>query len=513
VLAGAAVLLFPTIYWPFDYDQGTFAYGGSAILNGERPYIDFWDIKPPNIFYTYATAFAIFGKSVRAVRIFDYLNALLCIGLLFVLAKRLWKNTPWRRISAIMASLTFVLQYYILGHWDTAQAETYALPFLLGSLLLVIPQRAIFETRRLWMRAALAGACVGVAFYFKFPNALFLALVAAGLWTHSGHDTKTHVKALTWMLAGFAFWVGAESLFLAAQGELVPLWNITMTSTSSYVSNNYSGSFTVLDNIRTSFHSLEILWLVMGILGWSYWATENIPGAKHTHSVFVSTMLMILGSVLAFIIVQLQNKGFTYHYTILLPWADLLIGAGIGHVARALSNLDTLPRGNNAAIVAVLLLTLSFVWTSSGVLHQRLAEFQDIWRGEQPANGYVANDSIVNYVESHTKVSDRIFIFGFAPYVYWKTGRKPATKYLNTIHFKPTIVPEKERQELVTTLVSNPPQLFLVEMGDRYTSQGNSNDDSRTAIALRYPELEKLLAERYTAQDTVDNTIAFHLRR
>jgi hypothetical protein len=513
VLVGAAILLFPTIYWPFDYDQGTFAYGGSAILNGERPYIDFWDIKPPNIFYTYATAFAIFGKSVRAIRIFDYLNAILCVGLIFVLAKRLWKNTPWRRISAIMSALTFVLQYYILGHWDTAQAETYSIPFLLMALLLVIPARSIFELRRLWMRSAVAGLCVGITFYFKFPNALFLALVAAALWTHSGQDMRTHVKALTWMLGGFVFAIGTQSLWLALNGELMPLWNITLSATSSYVSNNYSGSFSVLDNIRTSFHSLDLLWIVMGIFGWSYWATDRDESAKHTHSVFVSAMLLVLGCVIAYIIVQAQNKGFTYHYTILLPWADLLIGAGIGHVARALTSLDTLPRGNNAAIVAVAMLTLSFVWTSHDVLHERLAEFQRIWNGEQPSNGYVANDAIVNYVQSHTATTDRIFIFGFAPYVYWKTGRQPATKYLNTIHFKPRGVPQAERDELVTSLLRNPPVLFLVETGDRYTSQGNTNDDSRTTIALRYPELEKLLTERYIAQDTVDHTIAYHLRR
>lgn len=513
VLAGAAILLFPTIYWPFDYDQGTFAYGGSAILNGERPYIDFWDIKPPNIFYTYATAFAIFGKSVRAVRILDYLNALLCVGLLFVLAKRLWKNTPWRRISAVMCALTFVLQYYIFGHWDTAQAETYSLPFLLMALLLVIPDRSILEMRRLSIRAALSGLCVGITFYYKFPNALFLALVGAALWTHSGNDRRAHLKAITWMIGGFAFAIGAQSLFLAINGELLPLWQITTSATSNYVSNNYSGSFTVLDNIRTSFHALDLLWIVIGIFGWSYWASDREPGAKHTHSVFVSAMLLTFGCLIAFVIVQAQNKGFTYHYAILLPWADLLIGAGIGHVARALSSLDTLPRGNNAAIIAVGLLTLSFVWTSKDVLHQRLVEFQKIFSGEQPANGYIANDALVTYVESHTGAKDRIFIFGFAPYVYWKTGRQPATKYLNTIHFKPTNVPDGERQELVTSLLRNPPELFLVETGDHYTSQGNSNDDSRTTIALRYPELERLLAERYMPKDTIEHTIAYLLRR
>src|SRR5262245_40323981 len=123
ILGAAALILLPTIFWPFDYDQGTFAYGGSAILDGAKPYIDFWDIKPPNIFYTYATAFTIFGNSVRAIRIFDYLNALVSIGLLYTLALRIWKNTPWRTHSAVFTSLAFVIQYYIFGHWDTAQAE------------------------------------------------------------------------------------------------------------------------------------------------------------------------------------------------------------------------------------------------------------------------------------------------------------------------------------------------------------------------------------------------------
>ncbi len=118
-LAASAILLAPTIYWPFDYDQGTFAYGGWALLHGQRPYIDFWDIKPPNIFYTYAAAFALFGNSVRAIRIFDYLNALLTIGLLFVLATRLWKHAPWRNLAASMTSLAFIvaiLYFRTLGY-------------------------------------------------------------------------------------------------------------------------------------------------------------------------------------------------------------------------------------------------------------------------------------------------------------------------------------------------------------------------------------------------------------
>ncbi|MDP4198904.1 MAG: glycosyltransferase family 39 protein [Bacteroidota bacterium] len=508
----AALLLLPTIYWPFDYDQGTFAYGGSAILHGQRPYLDFWDIKPPNVFYTYATAFALFGKSVRAIRIFDYLNALLCIALVFLLATRFWKNTPWRHVSAVMASVAFLLQYYIFGHWDTAQAETYSVPFLLLAVLLVLPQRTISETRGLWLRATLAGVCIGITFYFKYPSALFLILAAAVVWTHSGDERQLRWKGITWMLTGFAIAIGAESLYLVANGELLPLWQITTSATSTYVSNNYSGSFTAITNLRTSFHALDIAWFVAAMLGWIYWAFDRDSRAKHTREEYLSLMLLVFGCLIAYIIVQAQNKGFTYHYAVLLPWADLLVGAGIGHIGQLLSKRDTLPVWANATVLAILLCLLSYAWTSRADLHTRAHEFGAMVRGETPPNGYVAGDSLTNFVLANTKPSDRIFIFGFAPYVYWKSGRQPANEYLNTIHFKPIGAPKHERDELVTSLIRNPPELFLVETADRYTSQGNTNDDSRTTIALRYPELEQLLQDRYVARDTIQSTIAYQLR-
>jgi hypothetical protein len=65
---------------------------------------------------------------------------------------------------------------------------------------------------------------------------------------------------------------------------------------------------------------------------------------------------------------------------------------------------------------------------------------------------------------------------------------------------------------LVRSLTTNPPELFLVETADHYTSQGNTNDDSRSTIRLHYPEIERLLEQRYVARDTIQHTIAYFLR-
>jgi 4-amino-4-deoxy-L-arabinose transferase-like glycosyltransferase len=506
VLGLSAVLLFPTIFWPFDYDQGTFAYGGWAVLHGQQPYIDFWDIKPPNIFYTYAAAFALFGNTVRAIRVFDYLNALLTIGLLLTLATRLWKDAPWRNLAAAITSLALIVQYYIFGHWDTAQTETYSLPLLIGAMLLVIPQKQ----SKLSLRFACAGALIGIAFYFKFPNALFLGLIAATIWLFSAKDDR--IKSIIWLSVGFIFAVGLESVYLAFNGELLPLWQLTTSETASYVSTNYSGTFGFIQNLRTSAQALDLSWILIGIVGWSYWLIARHREEKDSAAISRSLMLLILGCVIALVAVQLQNKGYKYHYAILLPWADLIIGAGFAHVVCAVSKFIRLPRWSIAVAMALILLAVSYGWTSSNPLQDRVNELARIANGDQPANGYIATDSISNYVILHTQPNDKIFIFGFQPYVYWKSGRLPATKFLNTIHFKPTTVPKSERDELVTSLLGNPPVLFLVETSDRYTSQGNTNDDSRTTILLRYPELEQLLRDRYWPQDTLQNTIIYHRR-
>jgi 4-amino-4-deoxy-L-arabinose transferase-like glycosyltransferase len=509
VLVLAAILLFPTIFWPFDYDQGTFAYGGWAVLHAQRPYLDFWDIKPPNIFYTYAAAFALFGNSVRAIRLFDYLNALLTIALLFTLATRLWKDAPWRNLAAVMASLAFIVQYYIFGHWDTAQTETYSLPLLIGGLLLVIPRMASVFSNFL-LRSACAGALIGISFYFKFPNALFLGLIAAAVWMYARKESR--IKSIFWLSAGFIMAVGFESLYLALNGELLPLWHITISETASYVSSNYSGSFGFLQNLRAASQALDLSWIMVGVIGWTFWLIVRKLEEKDAASIFRSIMLLTLGCVIAFIAVQLQNKGYKYHYAILLPWADVVIGAGFAHCVCALSKLVQLPRWSIAVGTTLVLLASSFWLTSSFPLQDRFNELMNIANGKEMANGYIATDSISNYVIQHTKPNDKIFIFGFQPYVYWKTGRQPATKFLNTIHFKPKTVNKADRDELVTSLLRNPPELFLVETSDRYTSQGNTNDDSRTTILLRYPELEQLLLYKYWSQDTLQNTIIYHRR-
>src|SRR6516225_2389052 len=68
-LAALQILVFS-----FGRDQGIYAVVGDGILHGKVPYKDLWDFKPPGIFFVYALAQGIFGKSMLAPRLLEVIG-------------------------------------------------------------------------------------------------------------------------------------------------------------------------------------------------------------------------------------------------------------------------------------------------------------------------------------------------------------------------------------------------------------------------------------------------------
>ena len=71
ILGLSCLVLAPTVLYPWGRDQGMFAYAGHLVRGGAVPFRDFWDTKPPAIYYVYALAEAVFGYTMRAVRLLD----------------------------------------------------------------------------------------------------------------------------------------------------------------------------------------------------------------------------------------------------------------------------------------------------------------------------------------------------------------------------------------------------------------------------------------------------------
>src|ERR1700712_2730822 len=79
----------PTITYPLGRDQGEFATIARGILDGRIPYVDLWNPKPPAIFYVYAAAMRLFGRTSEALRVLDLLIFPPLAATLYWIGKRL----------------------------------------------------------------------------------------------------------------------------------------------------------------------------------------------------------------------------------------------------------------------------------------------------------------------------------------------------------------------------------------------------------------------------------------
>jgi hypothetical protein len=238
-----ASLYAPSLWWSLGLDQNIFSEIGSLVLKGQRPYLDAWDVKPPNIFYTYALFEWIFGHNELAVRISDYVFTLFACAAIFLGVERrlsIRSVSQWMRLWApSVAAILLALTLLSLGLSDTAQTESYALGFVLLAAYLAIGEGT-------W-KIALAGALIGVATFYKTTNAVFLVplIIEIGM-ARVTRDRRLHSIGL--LLLGFLVCCGLELLAFAALGILGGYFEIALSVVQHHA--NEPGDVRLLSMLR-----------------------------------------------------------------------------------------------------------------------------------------------------------------------------------------------------------------------------------------------------------------------
>src|SRR5690606_25341487 len=105
------------LVFSFGRDQGIYAMVADGILEGQLPYRDRWDFKPPGIFFVYATAFGLFGKSMIAPRL---LEVALVLGAALGL-RRLGGVLFDNRTAGIMGAACYALIHAQMDFWHSGQ--------------------------------------------------------------------------------------------------------------------------------------------------------------------------------------------------------------------------------------------------------------------------------------------------------------------------------------------------------------------------------------------------------
>lgn len=492
VLALAAVIALPILTYPLGRDQGEFATIGRGILDGRAPYVDLWNPKPPAVFYVYALAMAVFGRTTEALRALDLLIAPAISVTLFALGRRL----AGPRVG-LWAALLFPVFYFTETFWTLTQNDGIAL--LPMTLAVYCAVRAAESRTKGWRWALACGLLGGWTLWFKYPFALFVAAVAgiylllrprqAGLWQPVG----------AFIAGGLVVGLGGLAL-MAAQGALDALLE------SAAVTSQYTAlGFNLTDfgaALATYFGFRWSHWGLLFVLSLAWpllWTARGPSGNRRLWAGVWLWLLAGLGIMLA------QAKGYDYHWLPMLP-PLVLLGAGSLERVIQLSAGDRAGRAVRLLAAAGLLAIMAAgIWPIT-LPYLTGQEDQAAYYGRFQAGEFVADESLLvaRYLRERIAPGDSLFIWGFRPEVYYLSQLNPAIRFIFQFPLVGAWYPPEWKEEAVEVLWAAMPPYVLVLQVDYMPWVTGRHEDSNQLLQ-EYTELNNWLIANYSRETQIGN--------
>ncbi|MES2767120.1 MAG: glycosyltransferase family 39 protein [Bacteroidota bacterium] len=162
-----ALAILPILYFPISIDHAIYLRGGQTILEGNKLFADYLDIKPPFVEYLFAFKILLSGSSEISLRIFDLIWQSVTIAfLMYTVFKRM--GDP---LAAWSCGFIYALLYSTLGFSQSMQCETLAA----SGFVLLLYLHSVEDTSRLSL--ILRGICIGWVMGFKYTFGIILPVI------------------------------------------------------------------------------------------------------------------------------------------------------------------------------------------------------------------------------------------------------------------------------------------------------------------------------------------------
>ena len=217
-----------------DADSSYFAYGGKVLVQGGVLYRDFWDQKPPMIFYQNALLYSCFGLDFGAWAI--------CHGLCFLLALA-WLSRVFvlcgahngfsshiTLLWAVVVSFAFNLNNFL----DFGNRTEFGLALF---EMLAMGHTLLFYKYKKNIHLVLAGALCALATLYKPTGmaslqatvALFIFVWVFKMYFENFPIGSLKFSRLLWLCFGFFSFGVLALLPVILTGQLTELWRATIT--------------------------------------------------------------------------------------------------------------------------------------------------------------------------------------------------------------------------------------------------------------------------------------------
>ncbi|HDQ25775.1 MAG TPA: hypothetical protein ENN43_03395 [bacterium] len=458
---------------PLDRNEAVYACAAETINNGGVLYRDVFDHKPPFIHYIYSMAFKIGGTADTAVRNMAAGFFAAAMILFYMLARAIAKS----RITAAFALVVYAVFFHSPVHGGfLAETELFSQFFIFLALLFVI------ETERGYEHATgfLAGFFLAAAFYTSYLTAPLTIAFVVYLVYFSGR--KKRMKETAWLVAGFAFMALLVTAHAAYKGMLGSFVEANLAYNIYFLAQRMELEFFNVFAENTKYFVFSYMLPAAGVM---YCLYREVKAKKRTGFVIV-----ILCFVSLFAIIAAVKAGSPRYFLLLVPFMALMSGVMLSDLYRFISSRKT---GKAAAVFV-----LAALAAAGTVVFYKTAGYSYMIKNRTFA-GAEAHEakSMGLYIKGLKKEGDELFCWPNEPAVYFYSGCRPGTRFLNSHPYGYFI---NSFSEAVMELENYPPVFFVKKQGvdDSFFSAIIGKNYSIAASGKRlalYKRTERLIRE------------------
>ncbi|MDA1061407.1 MAG: glycosyltransferase family 39 protein [Chloroflexi bacterium] len=483
-IAALPILLYlPFMDEPVNVDEGIYGAVARGLLEGNIPYRDLFDNKPPLHYVWYALSFTLFGDNPVAPRILASL-ALSGTALLVFAQARLVLSKP----AAYLAATAFAVATASPWLNQNATSESYMLLPMTGSLVALT--LGLRSGRGRWF--LVAGVLTGVAVLSK-PLALW-SMVALGVFAVVWGHTQGRGLRPALLLASGA----------AAVGVLVVVPFVLTGTFDELFEANVRFNLALGEDLRWKKRLLLIVF--RGLIFFPLVAAPLLlfasAGAIALWRSRPWRSAHLLFPWLGASAVGLPMSGFLFphHFMTVLPAMALLAGAAF----EVLPLRPPLTRQRRfvmwAGGAAAAMITVLSVAANLPAYLAPTADEQHVERMmvEQQALREIASRDIGHYIAEQTQPGDTIYVHGWESGIYSYAGRLPAARYFYDL----VIYVRRDQNplaEVVGDLREHRPAFIVDSTAELKDTEWEmwEKPDAWKGVDMHPPEWQALLAERY----------------
>lgn len=522
IVLAVLIVASPILTYPMGRDQGMYANIGNTILQGGIPFVDMWDIKPPPIYYIYATGIAIFGTGTEAIRAIDLTLVPLGMLGLYLLVSQM-KN---QRVG-LFTALLYGVFYFNDGFQNLSQSDSLAtIPAIWIAYATFRASNSDPASKSALIASLTAGLISGLLLWFKPQQ--YALIVGAFILYHliarlkSPGRTTQALSLRKIFLEGFAFAIGglitggALLAYFWSQGIIQEIF-IVAEGTAAYNAQGYDFN-EFIANMRQGFYFRWIVWhgliILTGLWIARYFVSFIGSARRHSPTNPVrdnDSRLLILWMVSGLGFAFMQAKGFDTHWFPILP-PMAIMGAIVTDAGIARFQADKVRLALSITLVIGLLAIPLWTGRTAWAYIAGQTTRYDYWDTFQ-ANDVKPEQSlvVVNFLRERVAPGDSLYIWGFRPEVYFMSGLRPATRYQAHFPLVAPWYPLEWQQENVDILWAAMPPYALILEDDFMPPVTDFDADSHTLLQ-DYTELNNWLIANYERETQIGDFIIWRRR-